>query len=140
MLKLEVVVGLEGALAVSGRSGRISVFAKQNPYHRKDLLEGVASLVLPDVSEPLPDLVHGPLLGARTAGTLTGVGSQSGESLRALDKLYAVPVWVADEEDPGSAAHGVWLALEVHAAGLLELLGQGVEVFDGEGDVAVALA
>jgi hypothetical protein len=34
----------------------------------------------------------------------------------------------------------VGLALEVHPAGLLELLSQGVEVFDGEGDVAVALA
>ena len=99
------------------------MFAKQNPYHRKDLLEGVASLVLSDVGKPLPDLAHDPLVSARTAGTLTGVGSQSGESLRALDKLYAVPVWVADEEDPGSAAHSVRLALEVHAAGLLELPG-----------------
>ena len=41
---------------------------------RKDLLESVASLVLPDAGEPLPDLEHDPLVGARTVETLLRAG------------------------------------------------------------------
>src|ERR687898_1005991 len=58
--------------------------------------------------------------------------------LWALDELYPVAVGIFDEEDPGPAAHGVRLALEVHTAGFFESICQGVEVFDGEGDVTVA--
>src|SRR5215216_481410 len=60
--------------------------------------------------------------------------------LRTLDELYPVAVGIFDEEEPGPAAHGVWLALEIHATGFLEPVSQGIEVFDGEGDVAVACA
>src|ERR687894_927545 len=58
--------------------------------------------------------------------------------LWALDELYPVAVGIFDEEDPGPAAHGMRLALEVHTACFFEPVRQGVEVFDGEGDVAVA--
>src|SRR5215216_3725359 len=60
------------------------------------------------------------------------------ERLVSLDKFYAVAIGVADEEDAGAAAHGVRLALEVHAPSFFEFFGQRVEVFHGEGDVAVA--
>src|SRR5215210_2456505 len=67
----------------------------------------------------------------------TAFGSQK-RLLWALDELYPVAVGILDEEDPGPAAHSVRFALEVHAAGFFEPVSQGVEVFDGEGDVAVA--
>ncbi len=60
-------------------------------------------------------------------------------SLAAFYELYAVAVGVFYEEEAGApAAHRVRLALEVHASGLLHLLGERVQVFDGEGYVAVA--
>src|SRR5215218_3200977 len=65
------------------------------------------------------------------------VGSVRG-LLLALDELYSVAVGIFDEKEPGPAAHGVRPALEVHAAGFFEPVRQGVEVFDGEGDVTVA--
>src|ERR687898_1704906 len=58
--------------------------------------------------------------------------------LLAFYELDTVAVGIFDEEDPGPAAHGVRLALEVHAASFFEPVRQGVKVFDGEGDVAVA--
>jgi hypothetical protein len=38
--------------------------------------------------------------------------------LWAFDELYPVTIGIFDEEDPGPAAHGVRLALEVHTTGL----------------------
>ena len=59
--------------------------------------------------------------------------------LAAFYELYAVAVGVFYEEEAGApAAHRVRLALEVHASCLLHLLGERVQVFDGEGYVAVA--
>src|SRR5215208_4676258 len=58
--------------------------------------------------------------------------------LWALDELYPVAVRIFHEEDPDPAAHGVRLAFEVHTAGFFQPVCQGVKVFDGEGDVAVA--
>ena len=59
--------------------------------------------------------------------------------LAAFYELYSVAVGVFYEEEAGApAAHGVRLALEVNASGLLQLLGERVQVFDGEGYVAVA--
>src|ERR687898_258096 len=58
--------------------------------------------------------------------------------LLAFYELDPVAVGIFDEEDPGPAAHGVRLALEVHAACFFEPVSQGVEVFDGEGDVTVS--
>src|SRR4028118_255046 len=76
--------------------------------------------------------------GARPRARQVHRGGAAAVLVRALYKLEAVAVWVADKEDAGAAAHGVGLALELHPAGGLQLLGQGVEVLDGEGDVAVA--
>ena len=61
-------------------------------------------------------------------------------TLPAFCKLYAVPVRVADEEDSGSAAHRVRLALEVHATSLLESGRQSVEVLDGERHMTITFA
>src|ERR687894_1343306 len=58
--------------------------------------------------------------------------------LRALDEFYPVAVGIFGEEDPGPAAHAMRLSLEVHTACFFEPVRQGVEVFDGEGDVTVA--
>ena len=59
--------------------------------------------------------------------------------LAALYELYAVAVGVFYEEEAGApAAHRVRLALEVYASGPLHLLGERVQVFDGEGYVAVS--
>ena len=60
--------------------------------------------------------------------------------LLAFDELYAVAVGVFHEEEAGTATHGVWFALEVYAAGLFEFIREGVEVFDGEGYVTVAVS
>ena len=52
-----------------------------------------------------------------------GRGARLRYLLLALDELYTVTIRVTDEEDAGAAAHGVRLALEVDATGLVELLG-----------------
>ena len=81
--------------------------------------------------------------GYRRAGCEAVAGGEAAAPLAlptTLDELYAVAVRVADEEDPASTAHGVGLALEVYSTGLLELLRQGIEILDGEGDVTVAFA
>src|SRR5215213_7495022 len=58
--------------------------------------------------------------------------------LLAFYELDSVAVGILDEEDSGPASHSVRLALEIHTPGFFEPVRQGVEVFDGEGDVAVA--
>ena len=61
--------------------------------------------------------------------------------LLALDELYAVAVRVFDEEEAGAAAHGVRLALELHATGLAlqtQTNGVGYPLRPGEGFGGVA--
>src|SRR5215217_4849575 len=65
------------------------------------------------------------------------VGSPKG-LLLAFYELDSVAVGILDEKDSGPASHGVRLALEIHTPGFFEPIRKGVEVFDGEGDVAVA--
>src|SRR5215210_9141932 len=78
------------------------------------------------------------LVGSLCAGGSYAVFRRPRNSLLTFYEFDSVAVGIFDEEDPGPAAHGVRLALEVHAAGFFEPVREGVEVFDGEGDVAVA--
>src|SRR5215211_5766610 len=78
------------------------------------------------------------LVSSLCVGGSYGVFGRPGNSLSTFYELDSVAVGIFDEEDPGPTAHGVRLALEIHAAGFFEPVRKGVEVFDGEGDMAVA--
>ena len=89
-------------------------------HGRQDLRQGIPTLV-PRKRRIFGRVAHTTYLSA--AGpkcTLAGLGGARRSTVTTLDELYAVAVGVPDEEDPGPAAHGVGLALEVYAAGLFE--------------------
>lgn len=96
---------------------------------REEFGKGEAALVAQRSEAPSVPRVHYPIYRVSAVKALAPVSAISESRgyvecfvplwLAALYELYAVAVGIANEEDAGAAvAHGVGLALEVHAAGL----------------------